>query len=159
MKNADLLDTSPGVARQPPTFFGSPKKVGKENDRTSAAPSGYPFMQVKKWEMWELAALKHPHFFIHFLPRTNGSFPAELQKQPRVSKSHLSKTVICYFNYKKPGYFNLVRAYAGCRPYKKPHLLHCHSRMLLAGIHSSFVSGVLRLAPKRAGGAQMCQSR
>jgi hypothetical protein len=51
MKNVYPLHTLPGVARQPPTFFGSPKKVGKENDRTSAAPSGCPFMQVKKWEI------------------------------------------------------------------------------------------------------------
>jgi hypothetical protein len=46
-----LCDCWPGVARLLLTFFASPKKVSQKRRPHFAAPSGFPVMQVKKWEV------------------------------------------------------------------------------------------------------------
>jgi hypothetical protein len=49
------------------------ERYAKEGDRDAAAPAGFPFVQVKKWENVETRFAQTRRFLIHFLPRTNGS--------------------------------------------------------------------------------------
>jgi len=99
----------PGVARQPLTFFASPKKVSKERRPRRRCPFGVPVCAGQKMGSgrnslplqgaYPLASgyrnagaeqcsakpllyLRHTHFFFHFLSRTNGICTVEHRAQP-----------------------------------------------------------------------------
>ena len=67
-------------------------------------------------ELASQAKLKQGYFFIHFLPRTNGSSTAERQKQHRISNGYLSENFSTYLRGKKRPSTNLVSAHAGRPP-------------------------------------------
>ena len=78
------------MARQPLTFFASPKKVSKERRPRCHCPSGSQLCKTKNGKASKLASLKQRSFLIHFLPCTNGSSPAEflVQKQLQHQYQH-----------------------------------------------------------------------
>ena len=98
------------------TISFKPKKVTKKNDRTSAAPSGFPFVQVKKWEVpttrfaseAQTRGLLYPFFAPHKRQLPSGT----AKTPPRKQQTYLKNCQLIF------GFttFNLVSAYVGDPP-------------------------------------------
>ena len=61
------------MARQPVTFFASPKKVTQKRRPRCHCPSGSQLCKTKNGKASKLAALRQRSFLIHFLSCTIGS--------------------------------------------------------------------------------------
>jgi hypothetical protein len=71
---------SPAGGRPAATYLFCFAKKGKPKKATAPSlPFGFPFVQVKKWEMSTTRYAQTWTFLIHFLPYTNGSARSGMQ--------------------------------------------------------------------------------